>query len=81
MKKNPLLAESIIETLIQLSLNPYENKLKTHKLKGKFEGTMACRAGFDLRIIFRIVNIMDEKTKKPVEAILLDTIGTHDEVY
>ena len=28
-----------------------------------------------------IVNIIDEVTKKPIEAVLLDSIGTHDEVY
>jgi mRNA-degrading endonuclease YafQ of YafQ-DinJ toxin-antitoxin module len=45
------------------------------QLKGKLEGSWACSAGYDLRIIFSFVQ------HEGAEAILLETMGTHDEVY
>jgi mRNA-degrading endonuclease YafQ of YafQ-DinJ toxin-antitoxin module len=48
---------------------------KTHKLKGKLARSWACSAGYDLRIVFRFVKHRGE------EAILLEALGTHDEVY
>jgi len=48
--------------------------LKTHKLKGELAGSWACSAGYDLRIVFEFVQ------HEGNEAILLQTIGTHDEV-
>ena len=49
--------------------------LQTHKLKGKLAGSWACKASYDLRIVFKFV-----KYEGP-EAVLLLTMGTHDEVY
>jgi len=49
--------------------------LRTHKLKGKLEGSWACSAGYDLRIIFEFVPYEGS------EAIVLESIGTHREVY
>jgi mRNA-degrading endonuclease YafQ of YafQ-DinJ toxin-antitoxin module len=43
--------------------------------KGELQDSWACSAGYDLRIIFQFVE--HEKT----QAILLESIGTHDEVY
>lgn len=45
------------------------------KLKGPLEGSWACSAGYDLRIVFSFGDHEDS------EAILLETVGTHDEVY
>ncbi len=49
--------------------------LKTHKLKGKLEGRWACSVAYDLRILFKVVQ------SENIEAIILLTIGTHDEIY
>lgn len=75
VKKNIHLAEDIQNTLELLSKDAFHPLLKTHKLKGNLEGSWACSAGYDLRVIFKFV----EYNKK--EAILLETIGTHEEVY
>ena len=75
LKKDAKLAEIVQRTLNLLETDIFNSVLKTHKLKGKFKGRWACSVAYDLRIIFRIVQI--ENT----EAILLLTIGTHDEVY
>jgi len=69
------LAEDIKAALEFLSEDAYDSRLRTHKLKGKLEGSWACSAGYDLRIIFSFVE------HEGAEAILLETVGTHDEVY
>jgi mRNA-degrading endonuclease YafQ of YafQ-DinJ toxin-antitoxin module len=58
-----------------LAEDPFHPQLKTHKLKGKLEGSWACSAGYDLRILFTFVQ------HEGAEAILLEGLGTHDEVY
>jgi addiction module RelE/StbE family toxin len=74
-KRNPLLTEDVRAALELLAEDTYDSRLRTHKLKGKLEGSWACSAGYDLRIIFSFVE------HEGAEAILLETIGTHDEVY
>ncbi|HEX3527540.1 MAG TPA: type II toxin-antitoxin system YafQ family toxin [Thermoanaerobaculia bacterium] len=75
LKKDPSLAENIVSTLVLLEEDAYDPRLRTHRLKGKLEGSWACSAGYDLRIIFSFVQQEDGET------ILLETLGTHDEVY
>jgi mRNA interferase YafQ len=55
--------------------DPYHPQLRTDKLKGPLEGSWSCSAGYDLRIVFRFVQDNDH------EAILLEMVGSHDEVY
>jgi mRNA interferase YafQ len=62
-------------TLELLAADAFHPQLKTHKLKGKLAGSWACSAGYDLRIVFQFVK------QSRQEAILLEGIGTHDEVY
>ena len=61
--------------LAQLSEDPFHPSLRSHKLKGKLEGSWACSVGYDLRILFSFVDHEGQ------EAILLETLGSHDEVY
>ncbi len=75
VKKHPNAAEDIRDALDLLADDATHPKLKTHKLKGKLEGSWACSAGFDLRIIFRFGQYKDQ------DAVFLETIGTHEEVY
>ena len=49
--------------------------LRTHKLKGKLAKSWAFSAGYNLRIVFQFVRHGAQ------EAILLEAVGTHDEVY
>jgi mRNA-degrading endonuclease YafQ of YafQ-DinJ toxin-antitoxin module len=55
--------------------DPFQAKLRTHKLKGELKDSYACSAGYDLRIVFKFVEHENSS------AILLESIGTHDEVY
>jgi mRNA interferase YafQ len=52
--------------------NPYNPKLRTHKLSGVLDGSWSFSIDYDCRVIF---DFIDEKT------VLLIDIGTHDEVY
>jgi mRNA-degrading endonuclease YafQ of YafQ-DinJ toxin-antitoxin module len=75
IKKNPP-AESDVETALDLlSEDAFDARLRTHKLKGELDGAWSASAGYDLRIVFEFVQ------HKGQEAILLLSIGTHDEVY
>ena len=75
LKKNPKLSDILRNTLKLLETDLFHPQLRPHKLKGSLGGSMACRVAYDLRIIFEIVRDHDE------EKILLQTIGTHEEVY
>ena len=75
LKKDPALAEAIGSTLALLEEDAFDPRLRTHKLKGKLDGSWACSGGYDLRIIFSFAQ------QEGTEAVLLETLGTHDEVY
>lgn len=65
----------ITEALEALAADALQPALKTHKLKGELHGSWACSVGHDLRIVFEFTQ------HEGNEAILLQTVGTHDEVY
>jgi mRNA-degrading endonuclease YafQ of YafQ-DinJ toxin-antitoxin module len=73
--KHPPLAPELQLTLELLAEDAFHPQLKTHKLKGKLAGSWACSAGYDLRVIFQFVKHNGR------DAILLEALGTHDEVY
>ncbi|MEP7342280.1 MAG: type II toxin-antitoxin system YafQ family toxin [Acidobacteriota bacterium] len=75
LKKNPQAAKDFRATLALLSEDVFHPALKTHKLKGDLAEYLACSAGYDLRIVFAFVQ------HENAEAILLSSVGTHDEVY
>ena len=62
-------------TLELLADDAFDPRLKTHKLTGDLHNVWACSAAYDLRILFEFVQYQG------AEAILLLTMGTHDEVY
>lgn len=73
-KSNVVIKSKIIDSLQLLEENPFNPKLRTHKLQGILKGLYACTVDYDLRIVF---SINDES---PLSIVLID-IGTHDEVY
>ena len=75
VKKHPHAAADLRSALALLSEDAFDPMLKTHRLKGCLEGSWACSMGYDLRIIFEFVQYEGS------EAILLQAVGTHDEVY
>jgi mRNA-degrading endonuclease YafQ of YafQ-DinJ toxin-antitoxin module len=55
-------------------LDPFNTKLKTHKLSGKLKDLWSFSIDYNIRVVFFF------STDKPKKAIFVD-IGTHDEVY
>lgn len=77
VKNAPELTEKITAAIKLLEQNPFDPKLKSHKLTGILQDNWACSAAFDLRIIFTFVqNPSTSETE-----ILLINVGTHEEVY
>ena len=74
-KRQPELKDSVVAAIRQLEADAFHPSLKTHKLKGEFGDSWSCSAGYDLRIIFSFVN------HENLEAIALESIGTHDQAY
>ena len=75
VKKHPNVADTLQSILELLAEDAFHPRLKTHKLKGDLVGSWACSVGYDLRITFEFVQ------HEGGEAVLLQTVGTHDEVY
>jgi mRNA interferase YafQ len=75
VKRKPSVATELERALLQLHEDPFHPSLKTHRLKGDLSGSWACSAGYDLRIIFSFLK------QQKSQAILLETVGTHDDVY
>lgn len=75
LKSRPGEAASVETTLEQLSADASHPSLRTHKLRGSLSGCWACSGGYDLRIVFAYVQY------NGAEAILLLSLGTHDQVY
>lgn len=74
-RKHPGFADELRLTLDLLAEDAFHPQLKTHKLKGKLAGSWACSGGYDVRVVFQFVK------HKGSEAILLEAVGSHDEVY
>ena len=75
LQKHPQASRDLQSALELLAVDCFHPRLKTHKLKGELDGSWACSAGYDLRIVFNFVEYEGS------EAILLLTVGTHEEVY
>lgn len=75
VKKDREAAEALQSTLGLLAQDAFAPRLKTHKLRGNLDGVWSCSAGYDLRVLFEFIE------HEAAEAILLLSVGTHDEVY
>lgn len=68
-----LLKKKFWDALVLFEENPFDAKLRTHKLTGKLKGFWAISIAYDCRVVFKFID--EEKT------VLLINIGSHDEVY
>ncbi len=75
LKKHPASADDLAALLQCLEADPFAGALRTHKLKGALSGSWAASGGYDLRVVF----LSAKHQGQP--AIVLEAIGTHDEVY
>lgn len=77
IKQTPNIKTKVISTMKLLEQDPFDPKLKSHKLQGVLEDTRACSVAYDLRIIFTFVK---NPTNAETELLLID-LGTDEEVY
>lgn len=71
---DPRLVKRFRESLGIFVQDPFDPRLRTHKLTGKLHGYWAFSVEHDCRILFMFV-----KGKK--NSVLLIDVGSHDEVY
>ncbi|MBC7587577.1 MAG: hypothetical protein H7178_04380 [Chitinophagaceae bacterium] len=73
MKENE--AEQAFWRRLEIFVNdPFDARLKTHKLSGKLKGLSSFPVEYDLRVVFYFTK------GNPLKAVLVD-IGNHNEVY
>jgi addiction module RelE/StbE family toxin len=77
VRQNPQLRILIEQRLQQLSENPFQPSLRTHKLKGELSGIWSCSIDYSYRILFKFAKEQGGEE----DDILLLTLGSHDEVY
>lgn len=73
LAKHPDLRPRFIETMAQLSADPFQPGLRLHPLTGKLQGLQAVSLTYSYRITLTL-QITEHQ-------ILLIDIGSHDEVY
>ena len=76
LKRDFSLAEALKVTLRRLAEDAFQTSLRSHKLKGELMGSWSCSGGFDLRVVFEVVT-----GENGEESILLQSVGTHEDVY
>jgi mRNA-degrading endonuclease YafQ of YafQ-DinJ toxin-antitoxin module len=69
---NAQLREKYLQKLLTFVKNPHDQSLHTHKLNGRLKLSWSFSITHEIRIVFRFVS---------EELVLLEDIGTHDEVY
>jgi mRNA-degrading endonuclease YafQ of YafQ-DinJ toxin-antitoxin module len=74
-KRRPEAAEALRGVLAALAADAFAPALRTHKLQRELAGSWACSAGYDLRVVFAFAE------HEGAEAVVLESVGTHDEVY
>jgi len=71
LKVHPELKQKVKVLLTQLVKNPFNPKLKTHKLSGNFSDLHASSLSYSYRVVFHISN----------DTITMINIGAHEDVY
>jgi mRNA-degrading endonuclease YafQ of YafQ-DinJ toxin-antitoxin module len=73
IKRNPTLKSILKEKLQILQENPFDSRLKTHRLSGPLKDFFSFWLTYEYRIVIKIY---------PKEKLIeFYTIGTHEEVY
>jgi mRNA-degrading endonuclease YafQ of YafQ-DinJ toxin-antitoxin module len=74
LKGDAVSEDAFKRSLEAFILNPFDPRLKTHKLSGKLDGLWSFSVRYDVRVVFYFPQ------EKPPKAIFIN-IGDHDEVY
>ena len=72
VSKNPELKSKFSERMHIFSLDPFDMKLRTHKLSGILKDCWAFSIDYEIRIVFKFLK---------EDRVLLIDIGKHEDVY
>ena len=72
VKENQIFKSLFDEKLKLFLENPFDSKLKTHKLSGKLKEIWSFSINYQIRVTFSFID--DNK-------VIFENIGTHDKVY
>ncbi|MDX6501118.1 MAG: hypothetical protein QOG23_4378 [Blastocatellia bacterium] len=72
IRNNPALQKHFWERVVIFADNPFDPRLKTHKLSGSMRDWWSFSVEYDVRVVFSFLD--------PGQVVFVD-IGTHDEVY
>ena len=72
VRRRPELRERLKEKITLFVKDPYHPSLKTHKLTGNMEPSMAFSLTHKLRVVFSLIE---------PDLVAFEDIGTHDDVY
>jgi addiction module RelE/StbE family toxin len=71
------LAARALDAIEELARDPFQEQLRTHKLRGALEGLWAAWVEYDCRLVFAF----EPDAAGGPDVIALVDIGSHDEVY
>jgi len=71
-KSKPQLQEKFWQRVTLFLENPFDSRLKTHKLTGRLKELWSFSVEYDIRVVFYFMTN---------EKVVFVDIGTHDEVY
>lgn len=71
-KSNPTLLVKFKESVEIFKLNPFDSRLKTHKLSGKLKELFSFSLDYNYRVIFCFFES---------DKVIFEDIGTHEQVY
>jgi mRNA interferase YafQ len=77
VKSNPHLEQKLFDMLEVLCEEPFDSRLRSHKLHGSLDGLWACKVEHDCRIVFAF----EKEPQTGDQLIVLVDVGKHDEVY
>lgn len=72
IRGNKKLEHRFRDRVASFQSNPFDPRLRTHKLSGELEGLWSFSLEYDVRLLFSFITS---------ERALFVDIGTHDEVY
>ncbi|MBM2816502.1 MAG: hypothetical protein HW421_3264 [Ignavibacteria bacterium] len=72
IKNNSILEDKFIEKFEIFKIDPFDSRLKTHKLTGALNELYSFSIDYDIRVIFSFFT--DNQ-------VIFEDIGNHDEVY
>lgn len=77
VRAQPELKERILAVVERLAADPFSERLRTHKLRGRLRGLWSAWVEYDCRIVFTF----EVDPESSGEVIVLVDIGSHEDVY